>query len=82
MVHLNDRRKCARASAPFNRDKDLLRGLMNNHVVDDDSVGRRTKQRSKLLIQAANQVAAFKVMEVAELDISLCCHIDLTKREA
>jgi hypothetical protein len=71
VVHLHECRKRIGASATFNRNKDLLRRLMHNHVIDDDLVSGRAKERGEFLVQAVDEITAFKVMKVAKLDIRL-----------
>src|SRR5579871_2664602 len=81
MVYLHDGGECIRTAATFNRNKDLLGWLMHSHIVDNDLVVGRSEERGKLLIQAAHEVAAFKVMKITKLHIRLRRHVGRPKCE-
>jgi hypothetical protein len=55
--------------------------LVHGHVIDDDFVVCRSEESGKLLIQAAYEVAAFKVVEIPEFRIRLGRNIARAKRE-
>jgi hypothetical protein len=64
MVDFHDRRKRVCAPAALYRNEDLLRGLMHDHVIDDDLVIRRAKKCGEFLVETPDEVTTFKIVEM------------------
>jgi hypothetical protein len=71
VIHLHDRWDGICSSAALNRKEDLLCGLMNRHVINNDLVGGCTEERGQFLIQTNHVVPAFEVVKVAGYEIRL-----------
>jgi hypothetical protein len=81
MIDLHDRWNRVRPASALDGYKDLLSGLMDHQIIDDDLVVGRTEECSKLLIKATDQITPFKVVKITKLHVGLRCQILLPKRE-
>jgi hypothetical protein len=81
VIDLHDRRNGVGPAAALDGEENLMSGLVDHHVIDDDVVVGGAQEAGELHIEAADQIDAFEVVEVAELHLCLRRQVLFPERE-